>query len=99
MTEYWRPEAKLNRLRTNIAFNSERIYFQFRWNQPDPGSWMQLDVSLGELLGAVRTVKQTQSFADEYEAHYATYPSDRSGSRSGPRPETTSTSGFTTRSG
>jgi len=40
MTEHWQPEAKLKRLRTKIAFNSERIHFRFRWNQPDPGGWI-----------------------------------------------------------
>ncbi len=40
MTGYWRPEAKLKRLETKIAFNAERIHFQFRWKQPNPGGWI-----------------------------------------------------------
>lgn len=40
-----------------------------------------LEVSAGEVLGAIRTVKRTQSFADEYETLYAEYPEDRSAYR------------------
>ncbi|TYL38702.1 cytochrome C nitrite reductase [Natronococcus pandeyae] len=38
--EHWRPEQKLKRLHTKIAFDSERIYFRFRWTQPNPGGWL-----------------------------------------------------------
>ncbi|RQG93231.1 cytochrome C nitrite reductase [Natrarchaeobius halalkaliphilus] len=40
MTDHWRPEQKLKRLDTQIAFNSEQIYFRFRWDQPNPGGWI-----------------------------------------------------------
>lgn len=36
----WRPREKLKRLRTQIAFNRERIYFRFEWEQPHPGGWL-----------------------------------------------------------
>lgn len=36
----WRPAEKMKELRTQIAFNSKRIYFRFRWDQPNPGGWI-----------------------------------------------------------
>ncbi len=40
MTVNWRPEEKLKRLETKIAFNADRIHFRFRWAQPNPGGWI-----------------------------------------------------------
>jgi len=40
MNEEWRPAENVKQLRTQIAFNSDRIYFRFRWDQPNPGGWI-----------------------------------------------------------
>ena len=40
MSEDWRPEEKLKRLYTQIAFNEDRIHFRFEWAQPHPGGWI-----------------------------------------------------------
>jgi len=39
-TDRWQPAKRLKQLDTQIAFNSEQIYFRFRWEQPDPGGWL-----------------------------------------------------------
>ncbi|WP_435124301.1 ethylbenzene dehydrogenase-related protein [Halobaculum sp. D14] len=40
MNGEWRPAENVKQLRTQIAFNSDRIYFRFRWEQPNPGGWI-----------------------------------------------------------
>ena len=40
MTSDWRPKTLRKELRTQIAFDDERIYFRFEWDQPDPGGWL-----------------------------------------------------------
>ncbi|WP_207891143.1 hypothetical protein [Natrarchaeobius oligotrophus] len=40
MRSDWRPREPLKRLRTQIAYDDRRIYFRFRWDQPDPGGWL-----------------------------------------------------------
>ena len=40
MTENWLPAETLKHLDTQIAFNSDRIHFRFRWDQPHPGGWI-----------------------------------------------------------
>lgn len=38
--ERWRPEQRLKRLDTRIAFDSDRIHFRFRWDRPNPCGWI-----------------------------------------------------------
>ncbi|MES3516941.1 MAG: ethylbenzene dehydrogenase-related protein [Natronomonas sp.] len=38
--DHWRPAQMSKRLETQIAFDSEQIYFRFRWDQPNPGGWI-----------------------------------------------------------
>lgn len=40
MTAEWRPSETLKELHTRIAYNDERIYFRFTWEQPHPGGWL-----------------------------------------------------------
>ena len=40
MTENWQPAEMGKHLDTQVAFNPDRVYFRFRWDQPDPGGWI-----------------------------------------------------------
>ena len=40
MSDQWRPKELTKRLRTQIAFNEEHIFFRFQWDQPDAGGWL-----------------------------------------------------------
>ena len=40
MHERWRPKTLSKELRTQVAFDDERIHFRFEWDQPDPGGWL-----------------------------------------------------------
>lgn len=40
MATNWRPKTLLKALRTQIAYNEQRIHFRFSWEQPDPGGWL-----------------------------------------------------------
>lgn len=39
-TPQWRPTDREKQLRTQVAFDDDRIHFRFRWDQPNPGGWL-----------------------------------------------------------
>ena len=40
MNDSWMPAEQEKQLRTRVAYDRERLHFQFRWDQPDPGGWI-----------------------------------------------------------
>lgn len=40
MAADWIPAERRKQLDTQIAFNEERIFFRFEWEQPRPGGWL-----------------------------------------------------------
>lgn len=40
MGSNWMPADAEKQLRTRAAHDGERLHFQFRWDQPDPGGWI-----------------------------------------------------------
>jgi hypothetical protein len=40
MTDDWRPAVAEKELRTQAAHDGDRLYFRFRWDQPNAGGWL-----------------------------------------------------------
>ena len=36
----WLPTEREKQLRTQLAFDDDRFYVRFRWDQPHPGGWL-----------------------------------------------------------
>lgn len=39
-TPDWIPKQIVKPMNVQVAFNSERVFFRFNWEQPDPGGWI-----------------------------------------------------------